>query len=202
MVKVPINLIGNKTVNKARTTALLGLGLGLAIQSASATAWTQWYSQGMPYAPAPNIWFYQYIPTAPAFGPAQPWRWLYQTPTADPGGLQFWQFQSTPYQPTTIWSSTMSASGLYLEQNETPVGYMIRVRTGQNPAPAVDISVQDGFLMIRNRSVTGPGGGIPLQMRQTSWTTQWISLPEDANVAAMKIKPGAGVVDIFIPRFR
>ena len=200
-LKVPIDLTGDKTVNRSQTTALLGLGVGLALQTAPAAAWWQWYSQDMPYGPVPGMWFYQNIPEAPGFGPGQPWLWNYPAPPAGQSGAQFWQYQSTPYGPTTLWSSAMPTTGLHVEQNETPAGYLIRVLTGQPGAPTVDIGVQGGFLTIRSRSLTSAGGNA-MQMHQSGWATQSISLPAGANVAAMQMQRGDGVVEIFIPRGR
>lgn len=199
MVKVPIYVTGDKTVNRVRTRALLGLGL--ALQTAAAAAWMQWYTQDASYAPVPRMWFYQNIPEVPTFGPGHPWQGHYLAPLHGWGGPQFWQYQSVPLGTTTLWSSTMRTGGLYVQQNETPTGYVIHAYTGRPGAPAVDISAQGGFLTIRSHSMADAGGGgVPMQMQRDGWTAQWISLPGDANVAAMRIQRGDGVVGIFIPR--
>jgi HSP20 family molecular chaperone IbpA len=91
--------------------------------------------------------------------------------------------------------------GLYVQQNEVPAGYQIRVHTGQMGLPVVDISVQGNLLVIRSQSST-TGGGNAMQMNQSGWSNQSISLPADANVAAMQMQRGNGVVEIFIPRGR
>jgi hypothetical protein len=93
----------------------------------------------------------------------------------------------------------MPTGGLYVLQNEVPAGYQIRVRTGQPGLPAVDISVQGGVLMIRSRS-SAVGGGNAMQTQQSGWSIHSIFLPADANVAAMQMQRGDGVVEIFIPR--
>jgi hypothetical protein len=41
-----------------------------------------------------------------------------------------------------------------------------------------------------------------MQMRQSGWMIHSILLPVDANVAAMQMQRGDGVVEIFIPRGR
>lgn len=188
-------------MNNSQATALFGLGLGLALQTTPAAAWWQWYSQDIPYGPGPGMWFYQNIPQVPMFWPGQPWLWNYLAHPAGQSGAQFWQYQSNPYGPTTMWSSTMPTTGLFVEQNETPAGYLIRVRTGQPGAPNVDIGVQGGFLTIRSHSMTSAGANA-MQMQQSGWSTQSITLPADANIAAMQIQRGDGVTEIFIPRSR
>jgi hypothetical protein len=75
------------------------------------------------------------------------------------------------------------------------------VHTGQPGLPVVDISVQGSLLVIRSQSST-TGGGNPMQMNQSGWSNQSISLPADANIAAMQMQRGNGVVEIFIPRGR
>ncbi len=180
-------------------TTLLGLGLGLALQTPSASAWWHWYAQNIPYGSAPAPWSYPAGPGFPTFGPSQAQLWDFLAPLAGLGGPQFWQYSSPPYGPMTQWSSTMQSGGLSVQQDQTPAGYRIRVFTGQAGAPMPDIGVQGGVLTIRSQSATG-GNGMP--MYQSGWAMQSIALPADAQVAAMQMQRGDGVVDIFIPRGR
>lgn len=172
-------------VNSVRMTFLSALGLGLAVQAAPAVAWTQWYTQNAPYASVPGMWFYQHIPTGPIFGPGQSWQWNY--PALPVNGPGFWQYQATPFGSNSLWSASMPTSGLYVEQNETPAGYMIRIRHAPAGLPSIEVDAAGRSLTISSRSMTG-------------WSTQSISLPGDANVAGMQKQTGDGVVVIFIPR--
>jgi hypothetical protein len=181
-------------------SCLFGLGLGLVFQVAPATAWWQWYSQDIPYGPTTGMWSYQTMPGAPGFWPGQSWLWNYPAPLAGLGGPQFWQYSTLPYGSTNLWSSAMPTGGLYVQQNEIPTGYQIRIYTGQPGTPVVDIGVQGGFLTVRSHSTTSAPSGTAMQMQQAGWSTQSISLPADANVAAMQMQRGDGVVEIFIPR--
>ena len=193
----------NKTVNRARTTALLGLGLGLALQTATPdAAWWEWCSRDTPSAPAPWMWYYQTEPRVPGLVRGQPWAPAYPATPVGHYGAQFWQYQRGPFGPVAAWSSTMPTADLYVEQNQSPAGYQIRVRTGQPGTPAVDIDVQGGFLTIQSRSVAGNTGGAGMNMQQDGWATRWVALATDANVAAMQVQWGDGVVEIFIPRDR
>lgn len=96
----------------------------------------------------------------------------------------------------------MATAGLYVEQHQSPAGYLIRIHTGQRGAPAVDIDVQGGFLTIRTGAAEGAAGGTGMPVQQVAWATRWIALPTDANVAAMQMQWGDGVAEIFIPRGR
>ena len=173
-------------MNRHQTTSLLGLGLWLTLQATPAAAWWQW--------------FYQTNPWAPGLTWGQPWAWGYPAPPMGQNGVQFWQYQSMPFGPINAGPSTMSTAGLHIEQNQSPAGYLIRVRTGQPGTPAVNIDVQGGFLMIQSGSSAGTTGGTGVQMQQFGWASQWISLPADANAAAMRVQWGDGVVEIFFPR--
>jgi len=187
-------------VNKLQTTALLGLGLGLALQAGPATAWWQTYSQSIPYGPVTGIGPYPTNnPWVPYYGPNLSALWESLAPLAGRGGPQFWQYPTMAYGPTGLWSSAVPTAGLYVQQNEVPAGYQIRVHTGQPGLPAVDVSVQGGVLMIRSRT-SAVGGGNAMQMQQSGWSSHAIFLPADANVAAMQMQRGDGVVQIFIPR--
>ena len=176
-------------VNSVRMTVLSAFGLGLVVQVAPAAAWTQWYAQNAPYASVPGMWFYQNIPTGPIFGPGQSWQWYYPTLPVNGGVPRFWQYQATPFGSNSLWSAGVPTSGLYVEQNETPAGYTIRVRHATARVPSIEVDAAGRSLTISSRSMTG-------------WSTQSISLPGDADVAGMQMQPGDGVVMIFIPRGR
>jgi len=187
-------------VNKLQPAALLGLGLGLAFQTAPVCAWWQAYSHNIPYGPTTAIGSYPTNPWIPSYGPNLLALWDFLAPLASLGGAPFWQYPTMAYGPTTFWSSAMSNGGLYVQHNEVPAGYQIRVTSGQPEFTGIDISVQGGFLIIRGHSAFGAGN--PMQMRQSGWMIHSILLPVDANVAAMQMQRGDGVVEIFIPRGR
>ena len=188
-------------MNKLQTTTLLGLGLGLALQAAPAAAWWQTYSQTIPYGPTTGMGAYPTSPWVPNYGPNLSALWDFLAPLTGLGAPQFWQYPNLAYGPPALWSAAMPMGGLYVQQNEVPAGYQIRVHTGQPGLPVVDISVQGGLLVIRSQS-SATGGGNAMQMNQSGWSNQSISLPADANVAAMQMQRGNGVVEIFIPRGR
>ncbi len=129
-------------MNKLQTTALLGLGLGLALQAAPAAAWWQTYSQTIPYGPTTGMAAYPTSPWIPNYGPNLSALWDFLAPLSGLGGPQFWQYPNMAYGPTALWSAAMPMGGLYVQQNEVPAGYQIRVQTGQPGLPVVDISVQ------------------------------------------------------------
>jgi hypothetical protein len=193
-------LLRRIVVNRLQTT-LLGLGLGLALQATPAAAWWQTYSQNIPFGPTTSMGPYPTNPWIPNYGPNLSALRDFLAPLTSLDGPQVWQYPNLSYGPTAMWSGFASMGGLYIEQGEVPAGYQIRVHTGQPGLPAVDISVQGSLLVIRSQT-SASGGGNAMQMGQSGWSNQSISLPADANVSAMQMERGIGGVQIFIPRRR
>ena len=187
-------------MNTLQSTTLIGLGLGLALHGAPAGAWWQSYYQTIPYGPTPWAGPYPAAPWIPTFGPDLSALWNFLAPLSGLGRPQFWQYPIMPYGPMNYWSGTIPMSGLFVQQGETPAGYQILVQTGQPGAPTIDIGVQGGVLTIRTQAQqANSGAGNAMQM-QSGWSTRMITLPPDANFAAMQMQRGNGVVEIFIPR--
>jgi len=189
------------------------VGLGLLLQTTSASAWWQWYQFGNPFGPPPAMWFYQNTPMGPATEGA-PGFWFYQgfptwgvpgfwlsqrTPTV-PGQIPsgFWHQQLVPSGAVSGWRFSGPISGLFVEQSQSPAGYSIRVHTGQQGAQDLDMRIEGGALIIR-RHHAARAVRAPLQMQQAGWMTQLIALPADANVGAMRVAPRIDGIDIFIP---
>jgi hypothetical protein len=170
-------------VKRYPTTALIALCL--LLPAASASAWWQWFYQDIPYAPVPGMWLYQNIPQSGVPGQIQPW---------------FWQYQSLPTGPPTMWTSGTPMSSLFIEQSQSPMGYGIRIHTGGPGTQDIQVGLEGRALVIRKRETTGTVPGVPIQMQQSGWSTQWVSLPGDANLAAMRMSRGNGLVEIFVPR--
>jgi hypothetical protein len=187
-------------MKKLQTTGILGLGLGLALQAAPVAAWWQTYSHSIPYGPTTGWSNYPANPWVQNYGPNLSALWDFLAPLSHLGA-QDWQYPNMAYGPPAMWFGAMPMSGLHVQQAEVPAGYQIRVYTGKPGLPAVDIGVQGGLLVIRSQS-SATGGGDATQMSQTGWSNQSISLPADANVLAMQMARGNGVVEIFIPRIR
>lgn len=163
------------------------MALGVLIPASSATAWWQWFHQDIPYAPVPGMWFYQKVPQTPSVGQMQPW---------------FWNYQSIPGAPANMWSSFMPTSSLFVEQSASPLGYNVRVHTGNSATTDIEVGVEGHALVIKKRQMQGVVPGAPMQMQQAGWSTQWVSLPADANISSIRMSRGKGLVEIFVPRAR
>jgi hypothetical protein len=163
------------------------IALGVLFPAASATAWWQWYHQDIPYAPWSGMWWFQNAPQGVVPGRMQPWSW---------------QYQSVPDGPTSMWSSTTPISSLFVAQSHTPMGYRIRVHTGRPGTQDIEVGLEGHALVIKKREMSHTSPGTPIQIQQTGWSTQWVSLPADANVTALRITRGNGLVEIFVPRVR
>ncbi len=163
--------------------------LGLLCWTASAPAWWQWYYHDLPYAPTqgmsvPNIWFYNHSPLGPTPGMGTSGMWFYQT---------------QPYGQTQYWSIPSTSSGVYVEQAQSPMGYGFRVRSRDPGLQSIEVRVEAGALVIRSRNTVHSGMG-PASSFQSGWSTQWVALPADANLAGMTLSRLGSVLEIFIPR--
>jgi len=160
------------------------LATGLAVQSAPTAAWYQWYYQDMPVGPIPGLWNYQNVPyqvpgTNPFLGQTPPW-------------LQF-------YRPDLFrwWTMPSMSSGISVEQDQSPLGYHIRVYVPGGHSDNLRIGLESGAIVISSSEQAAAHR--PLQM---GWSSQWVTLPADANLAAMKMSRGEAGVEIFVPRLR
>lgn len=191
-------LQGKITVKSYWIAALVGVGL--LLQTASATAWWQSYQLEIPFGPPLAMWYSQNIPQGPATGVA-PGFWFYRNAPTVSGQTQpgFWYQQSVPGGAASGWSFSGPMSGLFVEQSQSPAGYSIRVQGGQQGAQDIGIRIEGSVLIVRRHSAAC-AVGTPLQMQQAGWTTQLIALPADANLAAMRVARRLDGIDIFIPR--
>lgn len=166
----------------------VALATGLISQSAPAAAWYQWYRQDIPFAPVPDSWFYRGVPyespgvANPIFGQVSPWFWFYQP------ALHHW------------WTMPNVSGGTYVEQSQSPSGYHIRVYVSGGRSGNLQISVEAGAIIVRSSEGVAASG--QFQMQQSGWSTRWLALPADANLAAMRLSRGEDGVEIFVPRFR
>lgn len=173
---------------KKKLIFVLGV-LGLLCWTTSATAWWQWYYHDLPYVPAqgtggPGMWFYNYVPSGSTPGVVAPGMWFYQT---------------LPYGPTQFWSIPATSFGVYVEQQQLPMGYGFRIRSGDPASQGIDVAIEGGALVIRSRNTVHSGMGAAGSF-QSGWSTQWVALPADANLAGMTLSRKGGVLEIFIPR--
>ena len=169
-------------------TLAASISLMALLSSSPAGAWSQWYYQSLSHAPFSPYWLYRNNPQT-GIGPlpwlaSPPWLWLHQP------NLGSW------------WTMPGMTSGILVEQNRIPLGYGIRVHVLGGTMQNLDIGVKDGIIVIDSSNTVRTIAGSPIRMRQSGWTTRWISLPPDANLAATRMSRRDGVVEIFVPRFR
>ena len=173
---------------KKKLISVLGI-LGLLCWTAPATAWWQWYSHDLPYVPtqgigAPGMWFYNYIPFGPTSGVGTPGMWFSQT---------------LPYGPTQYWNIPATSSGVYVEQLQSPMGYGFRISSRDPGLQGIEVRVEGGGLVIRSRNTVHSGMGQASSF-QSGWSTQWVALPANANLAGMTLSRRGSVLEVFIPR--
>ena len=120
-----------------------------------------------------------------------------------------WYYQETPTVPGPApcgamhsywWSMPSNLGGVFVAQGQSPTGYHIRVYTPGGSPGSLAIGVEAGALVVRSGSQAASAGPFPTQ--QSTWSAQWVRLPADANLAAMRMARNAAGVEIFVPRFR
>jgi len=97
----------------------------------------------------------------------------------------------------------MSAA-FYVEQNQWPAGYGIRLYVPDRRTADIHISVEGSSLVIRSKDeeqLAPRGAQGPVFMQFGSFS-QWLILPPDADMSQMKLSSRGGVINIFIPRRR
>ncbi len=115
------------------------------------------------------------------------------------GASAWWQYSQTFFNT----GPTMSAA-FYVEQNQWPAGYAIRLYVPDRRTADIHISVEGSSLLIHSKNEeqrTPRGAGGPAFMQFGSFS-QWLILPPDADMSQMKLTTRGGVIDIFIPRRR
>ncbi len=115
-----------------------------------------------------------------------------------------WYSQSIPYSPVPeMWFyHNVPMSGLFVEQSQSPAGYSVRIRTGQTGLQDIEVGLEGRILVIKQREASRTAAGVPMWMQKSGWTTRWVSLPEDANVGALRMLRNGDLIEIFVPRVR
>jgi hypothetical protein len=127
--------------------------------------------------------------------PAAAWyQWYYQEIPIGPGPAPYGAMYSNG------WPMPNNLSGVFVAQGQSPAGYHIRVYTPGGSPGSVAIGVEVGAVVVRSGAQAASAGPFPSQ--QSTWSAQWVRLPADANLAAMRMSRNPAGVEIFVPRFR
>jgi hypothetical protein len=125
--------------------------------------------------------------------PAAAWyQWYYQALPTAPGLAPYGAMQSN------WWFMPNSLSGVFVAQGQSPAGYHIRVYAPHGSSGSLTIGVEAGVVVVRSGAQTASAG--PFPSAQSTWSAQWLRLPADANLAAMRMSRNAAGVEIFVPR--
>jgi HSP20 family molecular chaperone IbpA len=103
------------------------------------------------------------------------------------------------------WQSGPAVSAaFYVEQQQWPAGYGIRLYLPARRTADIHISVEGSSLLIRSEieEQLAPGGVPGPMFMQFGSFSQWLTLPPDADMNQMKLTSRDGVIGIFIPRKR
>ena len=117
-------------------------------------------------------------------------------------------YSQIPYGQALAWNMRLPSlsSGIYVEHWELPTRYRFRLHPGNQRLQDIQFSVEGGVLVIRSQArpwyrQRGGEGGYQA-MWQFGDFIQWMSLPADADVNAIRWSVNDGVMEIFIPKRR
>lgn len=146
------------------------------LNSTQASAWSYWYYNSLPY-----------------YGPAQS---QYMT---IPGP---YTYNHTPYGQFLAWNMAfpMPSSGIHMEQMQFPTEYRFRIYPGNQQLQDIEISIEDGALVVRNEVQPNLMQKFPHNVQQFGGSTQWMLLPVDADMKAMRWSIQNGALDIILPK--
>ncbi len=112
-----------------------------------------------------------------------------------------------PYNPWTgyagaaPWTLVQGWSGLAVEQQPTPQGYLIRIHTGNQGPGDVQLGVSNGQLLVHSGGgqISQPPGSA-MSFWQFGGYSQWIGLPADADWGRMGINTQGSLIEVWVPR--
>jgi len=144
--------------------------------------------------------------------PASAWSYWYYTPIPYYGPVQtqymtvpgLFMYNQVPYGQFQAWDMTfpMPSSAIHVEQMQFPTEYRFRVYPGNQRLQDIEISFEEGALVVRNEVQPHPRQEGPHFMQQFGGSTQWMLLPVDANMDAMRWSINNGALEIIIPKLR
>ncbi|MEN8180561.1 MAG: Hsp20/alpha crystallin family protein [Pseudomonadota bacterium] len=111
------------------------------------------------------------------------------------------QYPQVPQSYQQWHSSSQISSGFQIQHFSAPDGYHIQIASmGQN-ADQINLNVAGRRITISSRQLQqDPSGRV--RMMQSGTFSQWIILPNDADMQSMRRRQSPGMIEIFVPRLR
>ena len=118
----------------------------------------------------------------------------------------YWSWNQQAPQNYQQWSGNPQLStGFQIQHFSAPDGYHIRIASMGRNTDQINIHVEGRRITISSRQVQqkqqqGDSGRV--RMMQSGHFSQWIVLPNDADMQSMRRRQSPGMIEIFAPRIR
>jgi len=118
----------------------------------------------------------------------------------------YWSWNQQAPQNYQQWSGNPQVStGFQIQHFSAPDGYHIRIASMSQNAGQINLNVEGRRITISSRQVQqkqqqGDSGRV--RMMQSGHFSQWIVLPNDADMQSMRRRQSPGMLEIFVPRIR
>jgi len=111
------------------------------------------------------------------------------------------QYPQAPYNYQQWRGNSQISTDFQVQQFFAPDGYHIRIASMGRNADQINISVEGRRINISSHQVQHDQSG-RMRMMQSGNFSQWIVLPNDADMQSMRRRQSPEAIEIFVPRLR
>ncbi len=111
------------------------------------------------------------------------------------------QSPQTPQNYQQWHSSSQISTGFQIQHFAAPDGYHIGIASKGHNTDQININVEGRRITISSRQVQQDQSG-RVRIMQSGNFSQWITLPNDADMQSMRRRQSPGMIEIFVPRIR
>ncbi len=111
------------------------------------------------------------------------------------------QYPQTPQNYQQWHSSSQISTGFQIQHFAAPDGYHIRIASMGRNSDQINLNVEGRRITISSRQVQQDQSG-RVRIMQSGNFSQWITLPNDADMQSMRRRQSPGMIEIFVPRVR
>ncbi len=111
------------------------------------------------------------------------------------------QSPQTPQNYQQWHSSSQISTGFQIQHFAAPDGYHIGIASKGHNTDQININVEGRRITISSRQVQQDQSG-RVRIMQSGNFSQWITLPNDADMQSMRRRQSPGMIEIFVPRVR
>ena len=111
------------------------------------------------------------------------------------------QYPQVPQNYQQWNSNSQLSTGFQIQHFAAPDGYHIGIASKGHNTDQININVEGRRITISSRQVQQDQSG-RVRIMQSGNFSQWITLPNDADMQSMRRRQSPGMIEIFVPRGR